>query len=188
MYKKFQQLNLFRLPPKFRGRSGFIVQIWWLVQSTLFSWSPQFLYSWRRFLLRIFGAKIGKMVQIRPTARVTYPWKLIIGDYSWIGDNVELYTLGNIQIGSHVVISQRSYLCTGEHDFTSLSFEISAEPIIIENQVWLATDVFIAPGVRVGCGSVIGARSSVFKDISGGKICYGNPAVPIRDRVIKNGE
>ena len=81
MYKKFQQLNLFRLPPKFRGRSGFIVQIWWLVQSTLFSWSPQFLYSWRRFLLRIFGAKIGKMVQIRPTARVTYPWKLIIGDY-----------------------------------------------------------------------------------------------------------
>ncbi len=181
----FQRLDLFRLPSHFRGRSAAIVQLWWLVQSTLFAWSPQFLYGWRRFLLRLFGAKIGKKVLIRPSARITYPWKLSVGDYSWIGDNVELYTLGEIEIGAHVVISQRSYLCTGSHDFTKISFDIYARPIVVHDQVWIASDVFVMPGVSIGLGCVVGGRSTVFQDLPAGKICFGNPATPVKDRTIK---
>ena len=127
----YQDLNSFKLPPNFRGRNAFTVQLWWLVQSVLFKTSPQFLYGWRNFLLRLFGAKIGKKVIIRPSVKVTYPWKLSIGDYSWIGDDVALYTLGNIEIGDNVVISQRSYLCTGSHDYLQEDFPIYQKPINI---------------------------------------------------------
>lgn len=181
----YQRLDQFRLPSDFRGRPVIVVQLWWLVQSTLFAWSPQFLYGWRCFLLRLFGAKIGKGVLIRPTVLVTYPWKLTLGDYCWIGDHVELYTLGSIQIGAHTVISQCSYICTGGHNPSTPSFDIYVKPIVIEDQVWVAADVFIAPGVTVGRGTVIGTRSTVFNDLPAGKICYGNPAIVIKDRITR---
>ncbi len=178
----YQDLSKFSLPKEFRGRSAFIVQLWWIVQATLFAWSPQFMYSWRRFLLRLFEARIGKHVLIRPSAKITYPWKLTIGDYSWIGDHVELYTLGEIVIGSNTVISQKSYLCTGTHDFTSFSFDIRQKSIQIGDQSWLATDVYVGPGVTIGRGSVIGARSTVLTDLPEGMVCYGNPAKPVKPR------
>ncbi|MCB1658236.1 MAG: putative colanic acid biosynthesis acetyltransferase [Pseudomonadales bacterium] len=178
----YQNLAIFKVPSGFRGRSALMVQLWWLVQATLFAASPQFLYGWRRFLLRLFGANIGKGVIIRPTARITYPWKLTIGDYAWIGDNVELYTLGDITIGNHAVVSQRSYLCTGSHDYKSTTFDIYAKPIIVEDEAWIATDVFVAPGVTIGSGAVIGARSTVLESMPQGMICAGYPAKPIKPR------
>ncbi len=178
-----QKLNTFKLPPNFRGRSGIVVQLWWLVQAVFFSPSPQILYGWRRFLLRLFGAKIGKGVIIRPTVRTTYPWKVSIGDYSWIGDDVVLYSLGEINIGKNVVISQKSYICTGSHDYTKENFEIYSEPIVIEEECWLATDVYVAPNVTIGKGTVVGARSSVFNDLPAGKICIGSPAKVFKDRL-----
>ena len=84
---KYQDLSLFTVPDSFRGKSKMTVQLWWIVQATLFSWSPQFLYGWRTFLLRLFGAQIGKHTKIRSTVKVTYPWKVKIGDYTWIGDD-----------------------------------------------------------------------------------------------------
>ena len=96
-------------------------------QSTLFALSPQFMYGWRRFLLSLFGAKIGCKVIIQPSVKITYSWKLRIGDYSWIGDDVALYTLGEIEIGNHAVESQKSYLCTGSHDYQKLAFDIFAK-------------------------------------------------------------
>lgn len=179
----YQQLNTFKLPKNFRGKNPFIVQIWWLVQSILFKTSPQFMYGWRRFLLRLFGAKIGKKVIIRPNVTITYPWKITIGDYSWVGDNVTLYSLGEIEIGQNVVISQKSYLCTGSHDYTKLDFPIYQNKITIHNECWIATDVYIAPGINIGKGTVVGARSSVFKDLPKNKICIGSPAKIIRDRI-----
>jgi putative colanic acid biosynthesis acetyltransferase WcaF len=178
-----QNLNKFRLPKNFRGRSSIVVQLWWLVQATVFSWSPQFLYGFRRFLLRLFGAKIGKKVIIRPTARFQYPWKVEIGDYSWIGDDVVFYSLGEIKVGKNTVISQKSYLCTGSHDYLSDAFDIYSKPIIIEDKVWIATDVYIAPGVTIGERTVVGARSSVFNSLPSGKICVGSPAKAIKDRI-----
>jgi putative colanic acid biosynthesis acetyltransferase WcaF len=178
----YQRLDTAYLPAGFRGRSPFIVFSWGMVQASLFAWSPQFLYGWRRFLLRLFGAKIGKGVRVRPTVRITYPWKISVGDHSWIGDDVVLYSLGEIHIGRHTVISQKSYICTGGHDYTRLSFDIFSKPVEIGNEVWIATDVFIAPGIRVGDGTVVGARSTVLNDLPPGKICFGNPAKVVKDR------
>ena len=178
-----QDLASFRLPPNFRGRSGWYVQLWWLVQSSLFAMSPQFMYGWRRWLLRVFGATIGEKVLIRPTATITYPWKVRIGDHSWIGDDVVLYSLGEIEIGCNVVISQRSYICTASHDYASSSFDIFAKSVNIKDEAWIATNVFVAPGVTINKGAVVGACSSVFSDVPEMIICIGSPAKPLRKRV-----
>lgn len=177
-----QDLSKFKLPNNFRGRSGFVVQLWWLVDFFLFRLSPQFMYGWRRYLLKLFGAKIGKGVIIRPSVTITYPWKVTIGDYSWIGDDAVLYSLGEIEIGKNAIISQKSYLCTGSHDYDKLDFPIWAKKITIEDECWLATDVYVSPGVTIGKATVVGARSSVFKDLPAGKICLGSPAKVIKDR------
>jgi putative colanic acid biosynthesis acetyltransferase WcaF len=177
-----QDLAAFRMPPDFRGRPAWFVQLWWLVQATLFRLSPQLLYGWRRFLLRLFGAHIGRDVIIRPTATITYPWKLSIGDYAWVGDDVVLYSLADITIGAHAVVSQRSYLCAGSHDMQLASFPIFGKPIVVGPQAWVASDVFVAPGVTIGEGCVVGARSSVFGDLPAMMVCIGNPARAIRER------
>jgi putative colanic acid biosynthesis acetyltransferase WcaF len=177
-----QQLNKFILPKNFRGKNAFIVQLWWLVEAILFRNSPQFLYGFRRFLLRLFGAKIGKKVIIRSTVKTTYPWKVSIGDYSWIGDDVVLYSLGDIEIGNNVVVSQKSYICTGSHDYLKKDFPIFAKKITLKNECWLATDVFVAPGVIIGEGTVVGSRSSVYNNLPANKVCIGNPAKVIKDR------
>lgn len=183
--RQYQRLDQFRVPAGFRGRSKVFVQLWWLVQSTLFAWSPQILYGWRSWLLRLFGAKIGKGAIIRPSVRIPYPWKLTMGDHCHIGEEVHLYTYGEIELGDCVVVSQRSYLCTGSHDHTSPTFDLISEKIVVGSEAWLATDVFVAPGVRIGPGAVVGARSSVFKDIPPGMIAVGSPATVIGERRMK---
>lgn len=179
----YQDLKSYNTPKGFRGKSGVMVQLWRIVYVVLFRSSPQALYGWRRFLLRCFGATVGNKVIIRPTAQITYPWKLVLGDYCWIGDEVILYTLGPIIIGANAVVSQRSYLCTGTHDYHSSNFSIQAHPITIGEKCWIATDVYVAPGVSIGNGTVVGARSSVFKNLPAGKICTGTPAIIIRNRI-----
>lgn len=180
--RKVQDLASFRLPPDFRGRSGVVVQLWWLVQATLFRWSPQLLYGFRRGLLRLFGAKIGAGVIIRPSVEIPYPWKLSIGDHSWIGDHAVLYCFAQITIGRNAVVSQKSYLCAGTHDYRSPGFDIQASPIVIEDEAWVAADVFVAPGVTIGRGAVVGSRSSVFSDLPAMMICVGSPARPVHAR------
>lgn len=177
-----QDLSKFSLPPNFRGRNSIVVQLWWLTQALFYHTSPQFMYGWRRFLLKAFGAKLGKNVLLRPSSSITYPWKVKIGDNSWIGDDVVLYSLGDIEIGKNVVISQKSYICTGSHDYSKIDFAIYQKKITIEDEAWLATDVFVAPGVTIGRRTVVGARSSVFKDLPEGKICMGSPVKVIKDR------
>jgi putative colanic acid biosynthesis acetyltransferase WcaF len=183
-----QNLALFRADPSYRGRSPYFVQLWWLVQATLFRWSPQVLYGLRRWILRFFGAKVGVGVKLRPSVTVTYPWKVTIGDYSMIGDDVVIYSFAPITIGNNVVVSQKSYLCAGTHDFRVPSFDLRCKPIVIEDEVWVATDTFVAPGVTIGRGTVVGARSSVFTDLPPMMICTGSPARPIRPRFIRDGE
>jgi putative colanic acid biosynthesis acetyltransferase WcaF len=122
-------------------------------------------------------------VLIRPTARVTYPWKVSLGDYCWIGDDVTLYSLGDIDIGPHSVVSQRTYVCAADHDYSQPDFRIRAKPIEIGSECWIAADVFIAPGVKIGDGAVIGARSSVFDDMPMAMVCIGSPCIPVKHRV-----
>ncbi|MFZ5448844.1 MAG: WcaF family extracellular polysaccharide biosynthesis acetyltransferase [Thermodesulfobacteriota bacterium] len=164
------------------GRPKFFVFLWFLLQDTLFRFSPIPMYGFRSRLLRLFGANIGKNVKIRPKTRVHYPWRVEIGDYCQIGDDAWLYSIGHIKIGNNTVISQKTFLCTAGHDHNDPYFRTLVKPITVGNGVWIASDVYVAPGVTIGDNSVIGARSSVFKDIPPGVICYGNPCKVIKRR------
>jgi putative colanic acid biosynthesis acetyltransferase WcaF len=182
MEGRIQDLSKFKVPPGFRGRPAWFVQLWWLVEMLLFHPSPQVMFGWRRFLLRLFGARIGKGVLIRRSVSVTYPWKLSIGDSSWVGDHATLYTLGEITIGENTVISQHTYLCTGSHDYTRPAFDQFAKSIHVEPEAWIATNVFVGPGVTIGRGAVVGACSVVLKDVPAKMVCAGNPLRVLRAR------
>ncbi len=168
-----------------RGKPGWFILWWWLIQAIAFPLSLHNLNDFRCWLLRLFGAKIGRNVVIRPTARFTYPWKITIGDYSWIGDDVVLYSLAEITIASHCVISQKSYLCTGSHNIEDSAFGLITKPIRINDGVWVASDCFIGLGVTIGSNTVIGARSSVFKDIMDNQVAWGSPCVARYSRKVK---
>ncbi|GMO94108.1 hypothetical protein BwSF19_74240 [Bradyrhizobium ottawaense] len=127
-------------------------------------------------MLRLFGAEVGKGVLVRPTARVTYPWKVKLGNHCWIGDNAELYSLGAIEIGENAVISQRSYLCAATHDYKDITFPLVAKAVIVEREAWIATDCFVAPGVTIGAAAIVGARSTVLTSIPSEAIAAGHPA------------
>ncbi|BAU43959.1 Maltose O-acetyltransferase [Leptolyngbya sp. O-77] len=167
-----------------RGRPGWVVMLWWLVQAIAFPLTLHSHHAPRRALLRLFGAKIGQQVTIRPTARFTYPWKVEIGDYSWIGDDVVFYSLAPIRVGTHCVISQKTYLCTGSHDVTDPAFGLVTGAIAIGNGAWVAADCFIAPGVNIGANTVIGARSAVFHSMPAQTVCWGSPCQVRGDRQI----
>lgn len=170
------------MPSGFRGRSGVVVQLWWVTQATLFRGSPQIAYGFRRWLLRRFGAEVGVGAVIRPTATVTYPWKVKIGDHAWVGDHAILYSLGPIVIGDNAVVSQGAHLCAGDHDYRQVDFPIRGRGISVGDEAWVAADVFVAPGVSIGTGAVIGARSAVFQDMPEGMVCVGYPCRPIKRR------
>ncbi|SNT43350.1 putative colanic acid biosynthesis acetyltransferase WcaF [Granulicella rosea] len=180
--RRYQDLSRFTVPANFRGKPAWFVQIWWIVQTLLFHPSPQGMYGWRAFLLRAFGAKIGKNVIIRPSVSIVYPWNLSIGDYAWVGDETVLYTLGRISIGNHAVVSQRSYLCAGSHDSTKIDFTITNEPISIEDECWIASDVFVCPGVNIGFGTIVAARSTVTRSLPSDSIAMGSPARVVAPR------
>lgn len=183
---KYQDLSSFRVPDTFRGKSKVTTQLWWMIQATLFRWSPQFMFGWRVFLLRLFGAQIGTGVKIRSSVQVTYPWKVKIGDHVWIGDECVLYSLNNITIGSHVAVAHKVYFNTGGHHYDKLTFDIFGKPVVIEDECWITNDVYIAPGVTIGTGTIIAARSSVLKSLPAGKVCAGTPAKPIKDRPLSS--
>ena len=147
---------------------------------------PQAFYSWRRFAWRLFGAKIGYKVLIRPGVHVTFPWKVVIGDYCWIGDNVTLYSVEKITIEQHSVISQHAYLCTGTHDHRDISFPTVASPIVIEAESWIAAGAFVGPGVRIGRGAIVGTRSVALSDVPSAAIVAGVPAKVIGTRIVQN--
>jgi putative colanic acid biosynthesis acetyltransferase WcaF len=169
-----------------RGRPGWVVLLWWLVQAIAFPLTLHSANGLRRFLLTLFGAQVGRDVLIRPTARFTYPWKVTIGDYSWIGDDVVFYSLDSIHVGNHCVISQHTYLCTGSHDLNDPTFGLKIAPIKIGNGAWITADCFIGPGVQIGANTVVGARSSVFGNLPAGYVCNGTPCRPRHPRQMRS--
>ncbi len=162
--------------------------LWNLVWLLLYRPSPVPLHGWRRFLLRLFGAKIGKPAYLYPSARIWAPWNLEMGDYSTLADGVNCYCVNKIKIGSLSTISQYSYLCTATHDYNDPTImhqpqmPLLTAPITLGDRVWITTDVFIAPGVSIGEGTVVLARSSVFKDLPSWIVAAGSPAVIQKQR------
>lgn len=167
------------------GRPAWFALLWWLVEATLFRGSLHHLYGFRNWLLRRFGATIGRGVKIRPDARFYYPWRVAIGDYSWIGNGAMLYSLAPITIGAHCIVSQEAYLNTGNHDITSPTFDLITQPIVIEDGAWVGARAFVNLGVTIGANAVIGAMSNVTKDMPAGMVCVGNPCKPIKPRGLR---
>lgn len=157
-----------------RNRLGRL--LWSLTWNILFRLSPRVFHGWRRMLLRCFGARIGRRVRVYPSAKIWAPWNLAMGDYSCLGPDVDCYCVAPIRIGPHAMVSQYSYLCAASHDFTQPNLPLITSPIVIEEGAWVTADVFVGMGVTVGEGAVVGARSSVFKDVEPWTVVAGNPA------------
>ena len=148
----------------------------WEICQPLFRFSPRLLWEWRCFLLRMFGAKIGKHVHIHPSVRIFIPWNLQIGDWSSVGFDALIYNLGFVDIGTKTTISQRAHLCAGTHDFRDASMPLVKPPISIGDEAWICADAFIGPGVKVGFRSVVGACAVAMKEIPDNTVVGGNPA------------
>lgn len=170
-------------PHSFRNRAA--RALWGLVQATLYRWSPRPAHLWRVALLRLFGADVHWKARPYPRARIWFPRRLSMGPYATIADDVDVYCVDRITIGAHATVSQYSYLCGATHDHEHPRFPLVPAPISIGAQAWVAADVFIAPGVTVGQGAVIGARSSVFSDIPPWTVAVGTPARPVKPRIIR---
>ncbi len=162
--------------------------LWGLVQGTLFRWSPRPFHSWRVMLLRLFGADVASNARPYPGAKIWAPWNLTLGEYATLGDGVLVYCVGKITIGKRTTISQFTYLCGATHDFEHPNFPLTPFDITIGEHAWVAADCFVAPGVTIGDGTVVGARSSVFRDLGAWKVCAGSPAKELRDRVMRDEE
>jgi putative colanic acid biosynthesis acetyltransferase WcaF len=156
--------------------------LWELVQPTIFRFSPRPLYGFRVMLLRMFGATVGRHVHIHPAVRIAVPWNLRIGHHTAVGDSAILYSLGKIDIGQYVTISQYAHLCAGTHETKTRVMTLLKTPITIGNDVWIATDAYVGPGVHVGDRAVVGARASVYSDVPADQVVGGNPAKFIRLR------
>lgn len=160
---------------------------WSVVRATLFRATFHTWYGIRAAMLRGFGARLGRNVRIRRTARIEIPWNLDLDDNVSIGDEAILYSLGTIRIGRGSFVSQYAHLCAGTHDHTSLDYPLVRAPITIGSECWIAADAFVGPGVSIGDRTVLGARSSAFRDLPADVIAVGNPARPIKPRQIRSG-
>ncbi len=150
-----------------------LVSNYWIVNS-----------SCKCALLRWFGAKVGTGVNIKPGVKIKFPWRLVVGDFVWLGENCWIDNVAMVTIDSHVCLSQDVYLCTGNHDWSSLSFELKDKPIHIESGCWIAARAVIGPGVTVGSGAVLGLGSVTGRSLEPMTIYAGNPAQPIKQRQV----
>ncbi|MGE5213639.1 MAG: putative colanic acid biosynthesis acetyltransferase [Nitrospirota bacterium] len=157
-------------------------RVLWTLARPLFRFSPRPCFGWRRFLLRCFGAKIGRSVHVYSSATVYFPWNLEVGDESAIGEQVFIYNLGRVTLGSRVTISHRAHLCAGTHDHTKPDFPLLRPPIVIGSDAWICADAFVGPGVTVGEGAIVGARAVAIKDVKPRAIVVGNPARESKNR------
>jgi putative colanic acid biosynthesis acetyltransferase WcaF len=158
--------------------------LWGIVRVLLFRPSPRIFHRWRNALLRLFGAKLHPTARVYPRARIWAPWNLRMDEYACLADDVDCYSAHTVHIGAYSTVSQYSYLCGATHDFDTVEHPVVAKPIVIGRRVWIAADVLVGPGVTIGDGAVIGARSSVFRDIPAWVVAIGTPAEPTRDRRI----
>jgi putative colanic acid biosynthesis acetyltransferase WcaF len=167
-----------------RGASRTKEALWILANGVLLaSWLPG--SGWRRLLLSSFGARIGQGVVLKPRVNVKFPWRLEIGDHSWIGENVWIDNLARVSIGAHACVSQGAYLCTGSHDWSRESFDLIVLPITVGNHAWIGARSLLAPGTDLGEGAVLTVASLGKGKLAPWKIHSGNPARTIRPRVLR---
>ena len=158
--------------------------LWYYLGSPLFSTSWLPFSALKCLLLRWFGAQIGAGVRIKVGVRVKFPWRLVVGDYVWLGENCWIDNVALVTIDSHSCISQDVYLCTGNHDWNDPDFRLMDKPIQIEEGCWIAARATVGPGVTIGKGAVLGLGSVASRSLEPMTIYAGNPAVEIKERQI----
>lgn len=159
--------------------------IWEVVSALLFHPSPRPFHRWRACLLRAFGAKVGNGVHVYPGAKIWAPWNLELGDGCGVAKGAILYSQGKIKVGRRAVISQGAHLVTGTHDYSHPGFPLLTKPIHVGDHAWIAAEAFIHPGITIGNGCVIGARSVVTRNMPEWNVCAGHPCEPIKTRSFK---
>lgn len=157
-------LNLFDNRSFDRGK-GFLFECVWILVGSYLVASRMPGARWRCIVLRFFGARIGRMVVFKPRVRVKFPWKLHVGDFTWIGEDVWIDNLGDVTVGSHVCISQGAYLCTGSHDWSSISFDLMVSPITVRDHAWICAMAKIGPGVVIEEGAVATFGSIISRNL-----------------------
>ena len=169
------------------SRKHQIIRLMWTVVWALGArWLPRSVGSgWKRMLLRLFGAKIHATAVVYSSARVYYPANLTMDRYSCLASEVDCYNVAPIHIGANTTVSQGAFLCTASHDITDPLNPLITAPITIADQAWIGARAYIAMGVSVGQGAIVGATASVYKDVEPWTVVGGNPAKFIKKRVIK---
>lgn len=175
-------LKTFRTNDYDKGK-GKLIQLVWIFFNALFLKNSWFVFMrFKVFLLRLFGAKIGHGIVIKPNVNIKFPWKLVMGDDVWIGEGVWIDNLDKVTIGNNVCISQGALLLTGNHNYKSASFDYRNEPIVIENGVWIGAKSVVCPGVICENESILTVGSVATKSLNSFGIYQGNPALLIRQR------
>jgi putative colanic acid biosynthesis acetyltransferase WcaF len=161
-----------------RGKSDFVFASWYLIKCFFFSSSLPWPSGLKAFILRLFGAQLGSGVVIKPRVNIHFPWKLALGDFVWLGEEVNIINFEQVRIGSNACISQQVFLCAAGHDYRDPAFSYRNAPISIGSGVWLQARVFVCPGVSIGEEALVTACSFVKDDLPANRLCTGNPAVP----------
>ena len=156
--------------------------LWYFMNELFFKTGILPVYGLKVFILRLFGAKIGKGVLIKPCVNIKYPWFLEIGNYTWIGEHVWIDNLEMVTIGSNVCISQGAFLLTGNHDYKKPAFDLIIKNITIEDGVWIGAQSIVCPGVICKTHAVLSVGSVLSNDMEPYGIYRGNPAVKVADR------
>ena len=160
--------------------------VWHVVYLLLFRLSPRVCHGWRRFLLRSFGAKVGKRVRTFPNIKVWAPWNLVLHDHCALGSGVDCYSVGKIVIGRNATISQDTVLCTASHDFSDLELPLTIGDIYIGDYAWVTARVFVMPHVQIGEGTVVGVRSTVLSNLPAWSVAAGTPCKIIGPRRLRD--
>lgn len=186
MNSKSSDLSLFSQKTFSKGASKQKIILWYFINSLIVraSWNP--FMTIKLWLLRMFGANIGKGLIIKNNVIIKSPWNLKIGDNCWIGENVWIDNLDKITIGSNVCISQGALLITGNHDYSKVDFPYRNAPIIIKDGAWVGAKAVVAPGVTIAENTVLSLGTVVTKDTEPNGVYQGNPAIKIKERVIKS--
>jgi putative colanic acid biosynthesis acetyltransferase WcaF len=157
--------------------------LWYFVNALIFDTKLFPINKLKIAILKLFGAKIGKGVVIKPSVNIKYPWRLTIGDYSWIGENVWIDNLDNVTIGSNCCISQGALLLCGNHNYKTESFDLITKPIVLEDGVWIGAKSVLCPGVHCFSHAILTVGSVATKNLEANTIYQGNPATANRQRV-----
>ncbi len=158
--------------------------LWYFVNILFFKNSYNPISSLKVFLLKLFGAKIGKGVIIKPSVNIKYPWRLKIGKHVWIGENVWIDNLADVTIGDNVCISQGAMLLCGNHNYKKSTFDLITREIILESGVWIGAFSIVTPGTVCKSHSILSVNSVASKVLASYTVYQGNPAKEVRKRQI----